>query len=573
MKKQKKQAKKVKRQGNIRNVFILRLLTGLVLPFGLVLLLIAVTAYMDFRKDKAVVYTAWIEMIADNLEKELENSSEDGVAYLDSIITILEEQNVTQNNYIYVLDSNGMLETHTDDSATLGLDWTDAQVQAELQISETQKSVIGEMMQDATGFLTGEDWIYAYAPVGDTGLKVCLASPFYEVFSVVVTIMKFTGYSITLIVITGIIMSIVLARSVTIPFRWITEQVHNLAEGNTQIIERKMGYKNTREMIDLKKSIHFLAESLEGMLQKLDKESGNMIHTVNKITDLVQSSNQRANKNSNSMEALAASMEEISASTSEINEFTESTMGIISNISVTAIEESGFSRESQLRATDGEQTVQEGRETTNRMIEEVREMLMQSIENSKQAEKIANLTDDILSIASQTNLLALNASIEAARAGEAGRGFAVVADEIRALAERSKDSANNIQAISTGVIEAVERLTEDSEKMLQFVDDVVLSDYDKFATVANQYREDATHLEGVLSKFADQAKGLETVMADLKRGTEEISQAIEISANDIVDVTQATTTLVSNIEDIYSEVEDNSRISDELRAEVEKFRR
>ncbi|MBQ3558809.1 MAG: methyl-accepting chemotaxis protein [Agathobacter sp.] len=572
MKKQKR-VKKVKRQGSIRNVFILRLLTGLVLPFGLVLLLIAVTAYMDFRKDKAVVYTAWIEMIADNLEKELKSNSEDGTEYLNSVIAILEEQQVTKNNYIYMLDSDGILKAHTDESVALELNWADAEIQDGLQITDTQKNVINSMMLKETGFLTGEDWIYAYTPVGETGLTVCLASPFDEVFSVVINIMKFTGYSITLIVISGIVMSIVLARSVTVPFRWITEQVHNLAEGKTEIVERKMGYKNTQEMIDLKKSIHHLAESLESMLGKLDKESGNMINTVTKISDLVQNSNQRANQNSSNMQELAASMQEISASTTEINNFTESTMDIIANISVTAIEESDFSRESQLRATDGEQTVREGRETTNQMIAEVREMLMQSIENSRQAEQIANLTDDILSIASQTNLLALNASIEAARAGEAGRGFAVVADEIRALAERSKESANNIQSISTGVIEAVERLTEDSEKMLQFVDDVVLSDYDKFETVANQYREDATHLENVLSRFAEQAKGLESVMADLKRGTEEISQAIEISANDIVEVTQATSTLVSNIEDIYSEVEDNSRISDELRAEVEKFRR
>lgn len=501
-----------------------------------------------------------------------------GFVRLEYVSQVLSQHQITENSYEFMLNSDGSLSAHPNDEIVLQQNWLKApdgdtaSEEAINNMTETQRKAIEAMMKGESGVVTGEDYVFAYTPVADTGMSLCMVSPFAEAYGIIEELATFIFFAALIVIVLGIIISLILARSVAVPFQWIEEQLRRMAKGNTEIIARRMGYGSTREMSGLKESIGFLAQSLESMLSKLDNESKNMMEAVEKISALVTSSNENASQTSTTMEGLAANMEEVSATTTEIDNSAESTMSTITNIAKDAQAGSEFAKASQERATESEKTALHGKESTNQMLDDIREMLIESIDNSKKAKKITELTSDILGIAGQTNLLALNASIEAARAGAAGKGFAVVADEIRNLAESSRETANNIQEISQTVVGAVERLAGDSEKMLQFVDNTVLSDYDKFADVTQQYRTDATHLEEILGEFAHKANALEQVMTTLKTGTTEIANAIETSAEGIVTVTEATSVLVSNISTINTEVEDNKRISNDLREEVDKFR-
>ncbi len=140
------------------------------------------------------------------------------------------------------------------------------------------------------------------------------------------------------------------------------------------------------------------------------------------------------------------------------------------------------------------------RERAHRSGEVVRSAVAAMDRIEQASSQIAQIIGVIDQIAFQTNLLALNAGVEAARAGEAGKGFAVVAQEVRELAQRSAQAAQEISVLignsELAVRQGVELVSETGSGL---------------AEIEGLVQEAAAHVDAIAIAAQEQALGLSQV--------------------------------------------------------------
>lgn len=282
------------------------------------------------------------------------------------------------------------------------------------------------------------------------------------------------------------------------------------------------------------------AQELAESLDKMDSRVAEVSYQVAGLSDMMGEVN--------------ASLQKMTASIADISEVMTAMEASFKDMSAESQDGSEYAQNSNEDAYKIMVDSEQERKEVEKKAMEVEVALESQIEKSRQAERIMDLTANILEIADQTNLLALNASIEAAHAGEAGKGFAVVAEEIKKLATDSSVTASQIKDISNIVVNAVSGLSEEAQNVVEFMKDKTMGSYGELVEVGRKYQGDSKIMFDKMQDFSFLAKSFSEQVIESTRAIEAIREAAENAAASV----NQFTIYIAKISDKISEIRKDS---------------
>ncbi|EPL04057.1 methyl-accepting chemotaxis transducer [Pseudomonas sp. CF161] len=240
--------------------------------------------------------------------------------------------------------------------------------------------------------------------------------------------------STLLALLVGVLAAVIITRQITRPLRETLAVVERIASGD---LTQDVRVTRRDELGVLQQGIARMGVTLRELISGIRDGVTQIASAAEELSAVTEETSAGVNSQKIETDQVATAMHEMTATVQEVARNAE-------QASLAAAAADGEARQ-------GDKVVAEAITQIERLASEVVRSTDAMSVLQQESDKIGSVMDVIKAVAEQTNLLALNAAIEAARAGEAGRGFAVVADEVRALAQRTQKSTEEIEALVAGL--------------------------------------------------------------------------------------------------------------------------